>query len=136
MIDTALVDTLIYHYQDASVPPPDHRSFTINLNETSAELIVDSYGSVIAKRQVTVNTHLIKELISLVATKRIRLCQYKEALDCSGSTGESLKLYEGDRVVFQGEVQHCIDGDAGTLCGELEVLTKKLRSLFADLNQL
>ena len=39
--------TVEYHYQDSSVPPEYHRSYTLTVTQGEADLVVDSYGDVL-----------------------------------------------------------------------------------------
>lgn len=45
------ITQLIYRYQDAAVPPPYHRSIDIRIDAEKITLVVDSYGSILAKTE-------------------------------------------------------------------------------------
>ena len=38
-----------YHFGDASVPPPDHRSYTLQVKKDAIDVTIDSYGEILAQ---------------------------------------------------------------------------------------
>ena len=44
------IHKITYHFGDASVPPPDHRSYVITVTKDNVGIIVDSYGEVLAEK--------------------------------------------------------------------------------------
>lgn len=136
MSDLSNTDTLIYQYHDASVPPSDHRSFIIRLTPLLAELTIDSYGEIIANHKIEVTRELLINLVKLIKEGDIYLQETKQGSDGSGGTGESLILMANGRVLFSGEVWHCIEGDKGALMGELDKLSSPLKRLFKTIADL
>jgi hypothetical protein len=122
------VDRLIYHYGDASVPPPYHRSYTLTLTPHQLKLVVDSYGDRVHAESRPVSPQLLQEMVALVASGQIRNCiQPERQRGCTGGTSESLKLFSAEQPIFSGSVYHC-GGDEGDLCGELGQLSARLKA--------
>ncbi len=123
-------DVLIYHFNDAAVPPPDHRSYTIHLTSTKIHLSVDSYGDILHEEEFSVNNELLDLTNQLLSNKKIRNCDLLEEDTISGSTSESLTIYSANDIVFKGSIYHAGKQGVGNLCGDLGELTNQLKKNF------
>lgn len=124
-------DTIAYHFQDASVPPPHHRSYTITASATEARVVVDSYGEVLNDHTVKLEAGAFDAVAKLAAG--VRSAERPEkGPGCTGGTGESLTLSADGKVVLKGSLQHCGGDTSGTLAGELTELKKALQGLFGS----
>ena len=123
-------DTLIYHYGDSSVPPPYHRSYRITLTQRSANLLVDSYGDVVAREDIPVEPGLLNSLALMIHDGQIYNCQLAEDQACSGGTTESVRLMAGADILFKGSIYHCGGKGIGDLCGAIDALASRLKAVF------
>jgi len=108
--------TLVYRFNDASVPPEYHRSYTLTADSESAHLVVDSYGDVL---------HDVTEPND--ADRWQRVLDASEALSndtdvtteaCAGGTSEELQVLDGqDQAVIDVFVDHCGSPEGADLDG-------------------
>ncbi len=122
---------LEYHYQDASVPPPFHRSYRLTVTPTEAHLRVDSYGEVVNEVTRPLPPEAFVELTTVVEAAGLRSVPETEPEEgCSGGTGESLALFAEDALLLRGSLSHCGGGTYGDLAGDLPAVREAARALF------
>jgi hypothetical protein len=54
MVDLPPGAEVTYEFHDSSVPPPYHRSYVLIFDRTSARIVVDSYGDILADRTAAI----------------------------------------------------------------------------------
>lgn len=57
--DDAMVE---YDFQDSSVPPQYHRSYVLTVTQTESQIVVDSYGEVLADQTVATSPEVWQRL--------------------------------------------------------------------------
>ena len=122
--------TVIYEFHDASVAPEYHRSYTLTIWDSSARIVVDSYGDVLEDR--TINIDVATWERTLAAANEFHGVDSVTNPSCSGATSDELTVLDGDK----NEVVHVFVDDCDT--GERPYLggaVCEVRDLF-DLDEL
>ena len=125
LVADAATVRLVYRFNDSSVPPEYHRSYTLTADSLSANLVVDSYGDVLHD--------VIEPNVDAVWHRALGAsADVAEAADvttdgCAGGTSEELRMLdEGDVVLIDVHVDHC-----GTSAGpDLAAVVSELLALF------
>lgn len=89
--------TLTFTFTDSSVPPENHRSFTLTLENGIATVVVDSYGDTLETRALPVDEDAIKALFDLYRNGGLEEAFTAEDPDpgCVGGTTVTLNLSDG-----------------------------------------
>jgi hypothetical protein len=93
---------LTYHYQDSSVPPEYHRSYTLELTGADdgahGELVVDSYGDELHRVDVDVEPDVWEAAVTDLAALDLSSSGTEDG--CAGGTARSIELdADGERLV-------------------------------------
>jgi hypothetical protein len=123
-------DEVAYRFQDASVPPPDHRSVTITAKDGTIVRVVDSYGDEIERHEGKLDPGAMKKLVDLLEEGKVRPRGTQPPTaqaECTGGTSEAVTLRNGGKEVFSGSIDHCggshepdFDGDLGPFIAALK----------------
>ena len=111
------VTKVIYRFEDSSVPPAYHRSYTKEVTGSSSSCVVDSYGEIITHSQYSETSALLTELRKILKDSRFEACYRPAPEGCTGGTGERIHLMVNEEKIFSAEVYHCGGKDYGTFCG-------------------
>lgn len=130
-IDMDTCDQIVYHFQDASVPPPYHRSYVITVREGESHVVVDSYGDVLADTSYALSAAAWENLRSLTADLQ-KPGRY-EAKGATGTSGNLLTLYSAGKEIYSLYWDSLSDGRAKE--GAL-VLVSALKETVPDLMDL
>jgi hypothetical protein len=125
---------LEYHFGDASVPPEYHRSFTFLVSRDTLHVVADSYGEVLFDTTLSISGDVLARCSRIIRESTIEICNEEEAEPCTGGTSESLKLYAGGELFFNGHVYHCGGSRYGTMSGDTAMLVEFLKSQANDFN--
>jgi hypothetical protein len=125
------VNRVTYHYGDASVPPPDHRSVTISVSGTEVSREVDSYGEIIESSSRPGTGKDLGDAIRAFKAAGLALSTAGEGPQCTGGTTETVRLHAKDEVRFEGTVLHCGGADTGTLTGDVAAFRAAMEALAA-----
>jgi len=136
MADPDNVDKIVYRFIDASVPPQYHRSYTITVTPTRVNVVVDSYGNVLADKTHDTSEDQFKVLLNSFQKNKIKNCKPDEGDGCTGGTGEKISLHDGKQEVFTGQIYHCGGKDYGDLCGDTFAFALEVKNLVPDLDEL
>ena len=136
MVDLNEIKQITYRFIDGSVPPQYHRSYTITVTADKADIVVDSYGKVLADKNYEIKQHQFKNLLDLFEKSKIRNCRLRKEDGCTGGTGEKISLSNGKEDVFNGRVYHCAGRDYGDLCGDISAFASGVKELVPDLDEL
>ena len=98
--------TVSYHFQDSSVPPKYHRSYTLTFDRNQAHVVVDSYGDVLADRTAPM-TEAAWTTVSnnFPAIRNITVREPEQG--CVGGTGFGLKVVDSGAAVFSLQASVC-----------------------------
>lgn len=124
-----VVDEIVYHFQDASVPPEHHRSVTITVTRENLLRIVDSYGDEVSRDLRPLTPERFDALVA--AYEKAGLEKKKAGKDlagCTGGTGESLRVSNQGVELFSGSVEHCGGKDAPDFSGDFESVVSAIKA--------
>ena len=100
------IDKLVLHFQDASVPPPYHRSYTITVTPSSIVKVVDSYGTIVSESKARFQAADFNLLVD--GLLKLKIKSGAPAGDgCTGGTGRSIKLLAGSKLVLESSSSNC-----------------------------
>jgi hypothetical protein len=100
------IDQLVLRFQDASVPPPYHRSYTITVTPSSIVKVVDSYGTIVSEAKARFQAADFNRLVD--GLLKLKVKSGSAASDgCSGGTGRSVKLLAGSKLVLESSSSNC-----------------------------
>lgn len=125
------IDKLVYHFQDSSVPPQYHRSFTTTVTPSEIKKVVDSYGDIISEQANAITEEQFRGLLASVGTLGIREAAEDDERDsgCTGGTSDSLALYVGDDAILKGYASRCAGDVTGSLRGDVKQVAAKAEAL-------
>jgi hypothetical protein len=123
-------DEIVYRFQDASVPPPDHRSVTITVQGGSILRVVDSYGDEIERHEARLDERHFEEFVDLFTKAGVRNREQddEKLAGCTGGTSESIRLSHRGNQVFAGRIERCGGEDVANFTGDLRPLISALKS--------
>lgn len=125
---------ITYEFTDSSVPPPYHRSFVLTVSETSARIVVDSYGDVLADESASVPSATWDALAtSYRDLGGIVIVEPEQG--CTGGTNFAVTVTVGDAVLRDLSGYVCGGANA-----EADVQVRKwiapARALFPPMSEL
>lgn len=121
-------DFIVFEYHDASVPPDDHRSYTISVTPTKLYYVVDSYGDVIKKDSLDIGKEKWEQCKIAFESAGIKNVVEKENNEgCTGGTGNSISVYQGTTTLFKGYQYRCSNFNEGDLEGDLNQFLKAIK---------
>ena len=133
------ITRIVYHFQDASVPPQYHRSYTITVTREHAHIIVDSYGDILAEESIDIAEQVIDDLARDIEIYQIKRQKRKsDTMEYTGGTSKSLTVYSEGILVLDGTVYDYRGRFEGSLSGNIDAFTQKIEDLipnFADLTK-
>jgi hypothetical protein len=123
------ITEIVFAFQDASVPPPYHRSWEVTITPTSIRKVVDSYGDVLSDATATLTAAQFDEIVAALGAAGLTIGDAPPLAaaggGCTGGTGHSLRITRGDAVT-SGSVEHCGGDHPGTLRGDVDAFTSAL----------
>jgi len=130
------IHQIIYHYQDASVPPRYHRSYEITISPGLVEITVDSYGDILSEKNYTLSDKQYDNLIHSLNKIEIGKAEFTEDNGCTGGTSETISFFESRDEIISGTVYHCGGKDTGNLKGDIQAFADDVKKLVPDLDKL
>lgn len=127
------VDEIIYSFDDASVPPEYHRSYTITIKENSGTIVVDSYGDILAEDEFKLMDGEFAKLIESINSANLKECDANNAPKCTGSTGELISIKEGGKEVYHQYIDHCDKNSNIAKCGDFPTVIADIKNFVPDL---
>ena len=121
---------IIYSYQDASVPPEYHRSYSIILSDKNYRFVVDSYGEIIKDTTIVLPNQNKKIKQTLKAFKKCQIKNVKRNQTnngCSGGNGEGITIIKKGEVCFKGSNYYCGGQTEGNLSGNTRLFLEGLK---------
>ena len=98
--------SVIYHYNDASVAPEYHRSYTVTVTQGTARVVVDAYGDVLHDVTEPIDDALWERTLAAAQEFDDASSSDRDS-GCSGGTSEELTVANGEVVAFDVFVDHC-----------------------------
>lgn len=127
---------IVYRFGDASVAPEFHRSYEITLTPDRLEVVVDSYGEVLAQRVYDLAEGQFDNLMLSLERNVTFGIELEEDEGGTGGTSETISLSDGEKTVFYGTVYHCGGKDSGDLAGDVKRFADDVKGLVPDLEKL
>lgn len=130
------ISYLVFRFHDSSVPPPYHRSYSLDFREDRIKIVVDSYGDIITDTILVLGTETINKALALVDEYKINpKDKNEEKGGCIGGTGISVSYGFGEKNYCDGYVYFCGGEKFGDLSGDLENLKYSLIDLIPNFSQ-
>ncbi len=124
---------IVYHFNDSSVPPKYHRSYTIKINNNSISLTVDSYGDILVDTTFVISQKEFNNLIDLAVKYQLSNRSKKTTIDdCSGGTSKSIDIYKNNNIILSGTCYKCGGQTYGDLKGDIDSYSKFISSLIPN----
>jgi hypothetical protein len=104
--------TITYKLRDASVPPEFHRSVTVTVTKAKTNIVIDSYGDVLADE--TADTP--QEVWAMLDTglyEAIQMSAPEDPKGCTGGTGRELAVQTGGKTVVDFSAEFCGGSNSG-----------------------
>lgn len=136
MVNMDDVNEITYRFIDASVPPQYHRSYTITVSTSRANVVVDSYGKILVEKTYEIPKSEFNSLLNSFQKNKIRNCSMDEGDGCTGGTGEKISVFDSKKEVFSGQVYRCGGEDYGNMCGDISAFAEVVKMLVSDFEEL
>jgi hypothetical protein len=116
---------VVVRFQDASVPPEYHRSYTITATPAEIHKVVDSYGEVVGESRRALDDGEFDAILESVERRGLRPADRAtgDDLGCTGGTSYSIAITAGDETLLEGTVYRCAGNYEGALAGDVKGLT-------------
>ena len=131
-----VIQQIQYHYEDATIPPKYHRSYTITIAKNQVNIVINSYENIIANQSYKISNEQFNSILSSMRNHEIGNCELGKDTGCSGGTSESVIGIITEEEIFDGEVYHCGGYDFGDLCGDVTHFAYDVKSLIPNLKEL
>ena len=66
------IKEITYRFQDASIPPEYHRSYTITIDKDRLKITVDRYGDILAEKEYRIEKNQFEGLIASLKENKIK----------------------------------------------------------------
>ena len=124
-----------YRYQDASVPPEYHRSYTLRVTPERVYLSVDSYGTILLEDAFTLKPDRYESFVDAMLAVNIRKREERTEDGCTGGKTDHLELFTSQANELKGYVYHCALQDFGDLEGDIAAAVELFKGLVPDLGK-
>lgn len=131
------ITKLVYRFRDASVPPRYHRSYTISITASEANVVVSSYGTQLNENTVPISPSDFQTALDVI--EKSQITQSSETESDSKTIGgkiEYLQLFDKDTELFSGSTHNSSVQGTKILKGDIKAVRKYLRSLFPNFHSL
>lgn len=125
---------ITYEFTDSSVPPPFHRSFVLTVSQTTARIVVDSYGDQLADESADVPAATWDALAASYADLE-SLEVVEPAQGCTGGTGFSVTVTV-DGTVLRDLSGYVCGGENGEADDLVREWIAPARALFPPMSEL
>lgn len=131
------IGSILYEYEDSSVPPQYHRSYSLLVKKNSIEVKVDSYGSMITDTAITISETEFSNITATYEKLALKNTEKREPQGCVGGTGATVRVWDkADSLIMEGHVYFCGGKEYGTLSGDVKSLGDTIKSCIPDFEKL
>lgn len=116
-----------YHFRDASVPPPHHRSVTVRVSLESVDYVIDSYGDIIGEAHAPGSQETLDKAIAAYEAAKFKPAPSEEP-GCTGGTSRSVRVEQGSLIAFAGSMDACGGSEQG-LEGDMDGFAAAMKAL-------
>ncbi len=127
-------DSFTFRFTDSSVPPPYHRSYTIQVDDSQVQFSIDSYGDVLLNETYKIDSTQYHDFV-----QKIQACKLKDKLadkdteGCTGGTTDAFTIkYANNKGELWGYVYHCGGKDYGNIRGKIAEAKDLFKSMVPD----
>lgn len=124
---------LIYRYEDASLPPEFHRSYTINVMNEKIHISIDSYHKVLGKKSLPITKTKYQSFVAAILGLNIKVREEVKSNGCTGGTSDKLDIYIGKDYEVKGYIYHCGNENFGNLEGNVGKAVELFKALIPNL---
>lgn len=132
---TSLSDDAVieYQFQDASVEPESHRSYTLTIQRDEVHAVVDSYGDVIGETSEPLPEEVWDGLVDGYGD--VASISSVDS-DCDGGTGRSITVTEADEVLVHASLSPCDDPEGEEMVEQLDAYVDPVIAAIPDWDSL
>jgi hypothetical protein len=130
------IKEITYRFQDASVPPEYHRSYTITIDKDRLKITVDRYGDILAEKEYRIEKNQFEGLIASLKENKIKKAVLGVDDGCTGGTSEIISYSNLSEEIFSGTVYHCGGKDFGNLGGNVSGFVQDIKEIVPDIKKL
>jgi len=117
-----------YRFNDSSVPPEYHRSYTVSARSGQASIVVDSYGDIVHEETAANDVETWLGLVSQDAD--LDVAATGDPDECAGGTSRELQINQHDDTPLL-DIQVAVCGDEGQAeAARIEEFVEPLLQLF------
>lgn len=122
------INKIEYHFQDASVPPQYHRSYSWIITETSIRYVLDSYGTILKDTTQQISLEKWEKCKTAFINCGIKNKKNQEVeLGCTGGTSVRIRTWLNDKENFSGNAYKCGGKIEGDLTGDTQKFLEKIK---------
>ena len=130
------IKEITYRFQDASVPPEYHRSYTITIDKGRLKITVDRYGEILTEKEYRIEKNQFEGLIASLKENKIKKAELGGDDGCTGGTSEIISYTNLSEEIFSGTVYHCGGKDFGNLGGNVRGFAQDIKEIVPDVKKL
>ena len=119
--------TIEYRFNDSSVAPEYHRSYTLIARSDEVSIVVDSYGDVLHEETSSIDEETWGRLVRAVADLDVAAPGNPD--ECTGGTSRDLLISQDDTPLLDVQVGVC-DEQGQTEAAVIEAFVEPLLQLF------
>ena len=115
------IDKIEYHFQDASVPPLHHRSYSWVITETQLRFTTNSYGTILKDTTIAISAIKWEQCKTAFLNCGIKNQKNIETNQgCTGGTSITIQTWLNEKEIFSGTASKCGGKTEGNLSGNAE----------------
>ena len=130
------VTEITYSYQDSSLPPEYHRSYTITVTADTAKVVIENYSEILVNEEYAVTEKQFAGVKESLVTNNIRACELGDNIPCPGGSSENVTYSDAEEELFSGTVYNCGGEDSGDMCGDVASFAEAVKSLVPNFEEL
>lgn len=126
---TKEINKIHFYFQDASVPPDDHRSLTFKITPSKLIFLVDSYGDVVKDTNIKLSAEKWNQIVSSIEHCELSKSKSSKELKygCSGGTGNSIEVFFDDGSSWNAHIYYCGNEYEGDLLGDIPCFLESIK---------
>lgn len=128
-------DQVIYRFQDSSVPPRYHRSYSIVITAETITVTVDCYGDILAQQNIASSVEQFQAVLALLDQANIHVGETEPTRAMPGGRSDRISTSCQGRLRFDG-YHYRGGGDANPLQGDVAAVKAHLRQLIPNFSDL
>jgi hypothetical protein len=125
---------LVYRFIDSSVPPEYHRSYTIAAAPEKVNVMVDSYGDILAEYDFPLSEKSFREFLTELRQIIVFQTEPGENQGCPGGKTDKFDIQFED-LNISGYVYHCANQRYGNLTGNTDGIVSLFKALVPGLTR-